>query len=134
MPSPTEPGTSIVPRGGALSWGGVTGRAPAPATAPQVTAAGNVTTTGRVLRAGELRATTKAEEIAATYGLDAGDAYQARGIDQIQGIDRLADAWAHHKATRVERPDFHTPKEALNTVGADLHNVGSLIGNILFGD
>lgn len=125
--------TEIVPAGGALSWGAVTGRTEA-APAVAETVAPGISTSGRVLQAGELRKVTKAEEIAATYGLDPTDPWQQRGIDQIQGIDRVAGAWERHKERRLERPDYHTPREALTTAGTDLHNVGSLIGDLLFGD
>jgi hypothetical protein len=131
---------AIVPTAGALSWGAVTGRsAPteivqAPKAAVAVSADGMVSQDGRILKHGELRAVSRQEEIVAQYGLDVKDDYQRKGADQIEAIDRVAEAWARHRFQRVERPEFHNAKEAVNTVAADLHNVGSLIGNILFGD
>jgi hypothetical protein len=132
---------AIVPTAGALSWGAVTGRAPtteivpaAKPAAPVTTGDGMVTQEGRILHHGELRTVTRQEEIAARYGLDVHNDYERKGADQIEAIDRVAEAWAKHRFQRVERPEFHKANEAVNTVAADLHNVGSLIGNILFGD
>ena len=140
MPRSDSTSTAIVPAKNALSWGAIAGRdAPQAAVVPAAAGAagaagGMVTQEGRILKHGELRKVSRQEEIAAQYGLDAGNHYEAQGMNQIEAIDRVAEAWARHRFQKVERPEFHTAKEAVSTVAADLHNVGNLLGNLLFGD
>lgn len=125
--------SAIVPASGPLSWGSITGKpVAAPATvagAPERT----ITIEGRVMKHGEMRQVTRGEEIAATYGLSQADPYESRTIDQIAAVDRIHEAWQKHLENHKERPDYHTGKEAIETVSTDVSNIASFLGNVLFG-
>lgn len=130
----TDPTTSIVaPVPDALSWGAF--QAPVLAEpaepAPKVQ---RLSVAGTPMVAGELRTVTRQEALIDKYHLDASDKYQAGTALAVAELDRAAEVWARTKATRIDRGEIVDGKSAIKTVTADLQNVGSLLGNLLFGE
>lgn len=133
----TEPVTSIVPASDALSWEGISGvparvEPPAPkAPAPQGPV---VLQPGQPMTVGDLRTVTREEAIIDRYRLDASDKYQAAAALQVAQLERGQEIWAKMKRTRLDRGEIVDNASAAKAVTADLQNVGTLIGSILFGD
>ena len=131
----TEPVTSIVPARDALSWEGISGvPAKVEPPAPSAPKAPHVVRAGERLMVGDLRAVTREEAVVDRYKLDASDKYQAAAALQIAQFERGQEIWERVKATRLDRGEIVDGKSAAKAVSADLQNVGTLIGSILFGD
>lgn len=127
-----EPATSIVPRTvHPLSWAGVTGReAIEVAPAPEPVKIKAVVATP----IGELRQLTRAEGVAERYGFDHHDRYQEAAAMQIATLEHGQEVWERVKRERIERGEITDKASFQHAVEADFHNVGNLIGSLLFGD